>query len=371
MPITVLDLFSGIGGISLGLEATGGFRTVAFCEIDPFCRLVLEKHWPGVPIWEDVRELSAESLRGVGRIDIIAGGFPCQPHSVAGKRKGVNDERHLWPEFARLVREIRPAWVLVENVPGIRTTAADEVVGDLEEAGYSVWPLVVGADNVGAPHRRKRVWFVARLRLADGDGERKSDANEPRREQREGGAGAANAGGRGDAVVHAAGPGLEGHGADAGEQEKPQPGDTGMAYSKRRPGRRGPGPEGVCGQHGEAAGDGETGIARGTGSIPEGRWPSRPGEPQHGWEEPRLAVASIPRRANREREPLESAGATRCVQLAGLGRPGDAQLPLGGTANGLSLRLVRRANREALRAYGNAVVPQVVYVIGQAILKGA
>ncbi len=140
----VLDLFSGIGGISLGLERAG-FETVGFCEIDPFCRLVLEKHWPDVPIWGDIRELSAESIPD--GIDVIAGGFPCQPHSVAGKRKGRQDDRHLWPEFARLVRGIRPTWVLAENVPGIRTTAADEVIGDLEAEGYTVWPLVVGADE--------------------------------------------------------------------------------------------------------------------------------------------------------------------------------------------------------------------------------
>ena len=161
----VLELFAGIGGLSLGLERAG-MTTVALCEIDADCRFWLSRNFPGVPVYEDVRSLTAESLAGLGPIDLIAGGFPCQPHSVAGKQRGREDERHLWPEFARLVREIRPRWVLAENVPGIRTTASDEVLRDLEAAGYSCWALVVGADHVGAPHRRRRVWFVGHANCA-------------------------------------------------------------------------------------------------------------------------------------------------------------------------------------------------------------
>jgi len=161
--IPTLDLFSGIGAFTFGLEATGRFRTVAFVEVDEACRAVLRQQFPGVPVFNDVREVSADGLRAAGVVPprAICGGFPCQPHSVAGKRRGTKDDRHLWPEFARLVRELRPDWVIGENVPGIRTTAADEVMGDLEAAGYAVGAFVVGADDVGAPHRRKRVWFVA------------------------------------------------------------------------------------------------------------------------------------------------------------------------------------------------------------------
>jgi len=111
--LNVLDLFSGIGGFSLGLERAG-MRTVAFCEIEPFCQAVLRKHWPGVPIFEDVRKLTASDLSEP--IDVICGGYPCQPFSVAGKRLGAADDRHLWPEYFRLVKELRPAWVIGENV---------------------------------------------------------------------------------------------------------------------------------------------------------------------------------------------------------------------------------------------------------------
>ena len=151
------SLFSGVGGFDLGLERAG-MSVVWQSEIDPYAAAVLRKHWPSVPNLGDIR-----SIRGhaVEPIDVLCGGFPCQPHSVAGKRQGAKDERHLWPDFARLVRELRPRWVLAENVAGIRTTAADEVIGDLEAAGYTVWPCVVGLYAFGAPHERMRVCFVA------------------------------------------------------------------------------------------------------------------------------------------------------------------------------------------------------------------
>lgn len=158
----VLDLFSGIGGFSLGLEKLG-FRTVAFCERDAFARSILARHWPGVPCYGDVREITARRLRqdGIARPDIVVGGFPCQPFSVAGKRQGKADERHLWPQFARIVRAVRPRWVIAENVPGIRNIAADELCGDLEAIGYTCRPLLVGAGHAGAAHRRRRAWFLA------------------------------------------------------------------------------------------------------------------------------------------------------------------------------------------------------------------
>ena len=153
------SLFSGIGGLDLGFERAG-FDIAWMCEKDLFCRSVLAHHWPGIPIYEDVHDLSSESVPGV---DVLIGGFPCQPFSVAGKQRGHEDERYLWPEAMRLVRELRPDWCCFENVPGIRAIGADRVCEDLESEGYSVWPLVVGADDVGAPHKRKRVFFVARL----------------------------------------------------------------------------------------------------------------------------------------------------------------------------------------------------------------
>ena len=156
---TVLDLFSGIGGFSLGLERTGGFRTVAFCEIEEFPRKVLRKHWPDVPIFEDVRTLHASDLPEP--VDVICGGYPCQPFSVAGKREGKEDDRHLWPEMLRLVRECGPAFVICENVAGHVSMGLDQVLSDLEGEGYSCRTFIIPACAVNAPHRRDRVWIVA------------------------------------------------------------------------------------------------------------------------------------------------------------------------------------------------------------------
>jgi DNA (cytosine-5)-methyltransferase 1 len=122
MMLRVLDLFSGIGGFSLGLERTGGFETVAFCEIEPYPRAVLKKHWPNVPIYEDVRTLTAERLAADGiAVDVICGGFPCQDISVAGKQAGMDGGTRsgLWSEIARLVGELRPRFVFVENVASL------------------------------------------------------------------------------------------------------------------------------------------------------------------------------------------------------------------------------------------------------------
>lgn len=155
----VLDLFSGIGGFSLGLERTGGFRTVAFCEIESFPRKILSKHWPNVPIFEDVRKLHAEDLPEP--VDVVCGGYPCQPFSLAGKRKGASDDRHLWPEMFRLVQEIRPHWIIAENVAGHINMGLDEVLSNLEAEGYETAPFVIPACAVDAPHRRDRVWIIA------------------------------------------------------------------------------------------------------------------------------------------------------------------------------------------------------------------
>jgi DNA (cytosine-5)-methyltransferase 1 len=163
--VNVLSLFSGIGAFDLGLSRAG-MHTVALCESDPFCHRVLAKHWPRVPCYDDVRTLTAERLAADGiSVDVICGGFPCQPHSVAGKRGASSDDRDLWPEFARLIREIRPRWVLAENVPGLRSSESGRYFGgilrDLAGAGYNAEWTSISAADVGAPHRRERVWIVA------------------------------------------------------------------------------------------------------------------------------------------------------------------------------------------------------------------
>jgi len=171
--LRVLDLFSGIGGFSLGLERTGGFETAAFCEFAEFPRKVLAKHWPNVPIFEDVRTLKGTDIDGP--IDVICGGYPCQPFSTAGQRRGEKDDRHLWPEFNRLVAELRPSWVIGENVAGHISMGLDDVLSDLEGQGYAARTFVIPACAVDAPHRRDRVWIVA-----DADNERPQGRSEAR-----------------------------------------------------------------------------------------------------------------------------------------------------------------------------------------------
>ena len=162
----VLDLFSGIGGFSLGLERAG-METVAFCEIEEYPRSILKKHWPDVPIYNDVRQLKGDEL---GTIDVICGGFPCQPFSVAGKQKGKEDNRHLWPEMFRLIQECRPRWVIGENVAGFIRMALDDVLLDLEAEGYSTRTFVIPACAVGGIHQRDRVWIVAHAESVSSNG---------------------------------------------------------------------------------------------------------------------------------------------------------------------------------------------------------
>ncbi len=158
-----LDLFSGIGGFSLGFEATQRIKTVAFCEIDSFCTKVLNKNWPTVPVYNDIKELTYEKLKtdGIKSIDILTGGYPCQPFSIAGLKKGEKDPRHLWPEMFRLIKECRPTWVIGENVSGHIKLGLDTVQQDLESEGYTLRTFSISAASIGANHQRERIWTVA------------------------------------------------------------------------------------------------------------------------------------------------------------------------------------------------------------------
>lgn len=153
-----LDLFSGIGGFALACRMVGGIETVGFCEREPYAQRVLKKHWPDVPICNDIHEMKGNEY---GPIDLITGGFPCQPYSLAGERRGNEDDRALWPEMLRVIRGAKPAWVLAENVAGIVSLALDGVLADLEGSGYYTQSFIIPACAVDAKHRRDRVWIVA------------------------------------------------------------------------------------------------------------------------------------------------------------------------------------------------------------------
>ena len=149
--LKVLDLFSGIGGFSLGLERTGGFETVAFCEIDPFCQKVLNKHWPDVPIYEDVRTLDYD-----GEIDIITGGFPCQPFSTASRGRITAED--MWPEFERITGEVKPKFAIAENVS---KEPIDRAAEHFRNLGMQCIVVRISGDDIGADHTRNRWWAIA------------------------------------------------------------------------------------------------------------------------------------------------------------------------------------------------------------------
>ena len=212
--LTHLSLFSGIGGLDIAAEMAG-FVTVGQCEWADFQTKVLEKHWPDVPRWRDIRTLTGDSFyehTGLRTVDVISGGFPCQPFSLAGKRKGEGDDRYLWPEMLRVIRELRPTWVIGENVPGIVNLALDTVLSDLENAGYSAQAFVVPACGVDAPHKRERcailAYAVNRGSTVWGNW-KLSDAETNGRERNDNGIGAQT--------------------AFTGERRKDKPGTTGMA----------------------------------------------------------------------------------------------------------------------------------------------
>ena len=357
----VLDLFSGIGGFSVGLERTGHFRTVAFCEIDPFCRKVLAKHWPRVPIHGDIRELSADDI---GPVDIIVGGYPCQPFSAAGQRRGVEDDRHLWPEAYRLVAATRPAWCLFENVAGHVSMGLDDVLSDLEGEGYAVWPLVIPACAVDAKHRRDRVWILAHSRRPK-RGALAAEGCEPDRD---------HAGRQETPSGTAEPPSSHGRGktlADADGARQPQP--QGREQEQRR----------WVGDISEHVSDTQSHRRRqrGNGRLDT----SRARKPEQA-----LSHAANPNGARLShrgppRQPTDEGGRGREVAFAEPERcrsaKGAVESGLGGMADGIpswldepdigrvAAGVPQRVDR--LKALGNAVVPQVVTMIGHAIAEAA
>ena len=190
-----VDLCSGIGGFALGFEWAGLSSPVMFCDIEPWSRKILAKHWPDVPIATDVKELANDPNGLVPDCDILTAGYPCQPFSLAGERRGTEDDRHIWPYILSIVKGKRPAWCVFENVYGHVSMGLDEVLSDLEGESYAARPFIVPACAADAPHRRDRVWIIAR-NVADTRHERfhksgqhgnvSQESKQPRRVQRDG-----------------------------------------------------------------------------------------------------------------------------------------------------------------------------------------
>ncbi len=335
--MNVLDLFSGVGGFSLGFEAAG-MQTVAFCEIESYCQTILRERWPGVPIHDDVRKLDGAKYRGTA--DVVCGGYPCQPFSMAGRRAGAEDERHLWPEMLRVIRGCRPRWVVAENVAGHITLGFDEVAASLEAEGFTVWPFVLPACAVGAPHRRDRLWIVAHA-----TGERK---------QRE----------TGDV--------FETNGRSQREMSRQSDGASVVAHAKREGLHKRRKRDGACGkmrQFRRICGDGLS------------SWNRQKATPLA--DSPRLQSGRQKQRAERKR--VRSGRQQIAAPVADADSPGrlqqwrafpafpellapqcsgwwESEPAVGRVAHGIPHRVDR------LRALGNAIVPQIAAIIGQAIM---
>ena len=393
--IKILDVCSGIGGFSLGLEATGGFDTVAFCEYDEFCRKVLNKHWPDVPIYKDLKEIGNEPTRLIQEFDLICGGVPCQPFSVAGKKKGKEDDRHLWPYMFKIIKHKKPTWVIVENVGGFVNVALDDVCLDLETEGYATQSFIIPACGVEAPHRRDRIWILGKLmddskrnehieEIRGGNGEEREDEKRQREEDNtsrisSGASGlrvsdqghetsrdvADTESDREDGVSRKSksehGQGdtrLESSGSNNGRIERGSKQDVADSGSERLQGHRG--------EHGLRETSEEKQAVRG-------------GEEQ----DVSNAGGERGRSGQTDRQDAEDAGELTGSQEH---REGNAESGLGGMVDGVSSRLDRhhgfevepdiprvaenipdRVNR--LKALGNSIVPQIIYHIGMAILE--
>lgn len=381
--MTHLSLFSGIGGLDLAAE-WAGFETVGQCEWADYPTKVLERHWPAVARWRDIRSLTVEDFyakTGLRTVDVVSGGFPCQPFSVAGRRRSTEDDRFLWPEMLRVCAELKPRWVVGENVAGIVSLALDQVCADLEGLGYEVWPAVFPACAVDAPHRRDRVAIVGYAQY-DGSpapalgGKRGKDAGE----SPQGAvspvelAGAGRPGG-GQDVANASGEGGQSVSARQGRPREAEA-NVGRGSQDVADALRNGGATGVAdsqgGQKGESAKpfDGGDDVGHFSGIIGEGVWSA--------WE--RSAAKNV--------EEGLSGGASRRVRSDD-GRPTEPRL--GGATDGISrgvdqpdlmraawkngtwedgiprLTSERKHRADRLRCLGNAVVPQQFYPVFAAI----
>lgn len=306
--LKVLDLFSGIGGFSLGLERAG-MQTIALCEIDPYCQKVLKKHWPDIPIFQDIKRLKGDDLPV--KPDVVCGGYPCQPFSVAGKQRGQEDDRHIWPEMYRIIKETRPEYVIAENVPGHINMGLDDVLSDLESEGYTPWPFVIPACALNARHRRDRIWIVGHTNLQGKPVKPLHDESE---------------------ILPVMGH-TQYHGSSTTEV-KEKSGETGERSQE--------GENGTLQSEGTGGHKHDENVADSTGIGVQGRGTSGKPQPQP-----------------HDTTELSGSNGERAWQSFW-----EVEPPVGRVANGIPNRVDR------LRCLGNSVVPQIPERIGRAILHG-
>ena len=353
--ITHIDLFSGIGGFALAAR-NAGFRTVAFSELDPYASAVLRKHWPDVPNLGDIKTADFGPCAGA---TLLTGGFPCQPFSCAGKQRGKEDDRFLWPAMLAAIATVKPAWIVGENVTGIIRMELDRVLADLEAQGYAALPIVIPACAVDAKHRRDRVWIVANAsgRRFSGTGE--GQIQLPR--------GAETVGacetlanreglGRGEVLGRSQGPG--GHVDECCEKC----GDRGWCIAAFDDGR-------ACykcsrGHYWESSDVADADILRGgeeSGALPGTQGPPASNEGRRGWSESGNCGETV---ADTNGEQL--ARRWPRARTAGRNQSSDpcrwpTEPPVGRVVNGLPRRVDR------IKGLGNAIVPQVAFQILKAI----
>jgi DNA (cytosine-5)-methyltransferase 1 len=316
-----VDLCSGIGGFALGFEWAELSSPILFCDIEPWSRKILAKHWPDVPIAEDVKELAGDPDRNVPDCDILTAGYPCQPFSLAGKRGGEEDPRHIWPYILRIVASKRPSWCVFENVYGHLTLGLDQVLLDLEAEGYATRPFIVPACSVDAPHRRDRVWIIAKKVRPDTDSKRPHRAQEYKHGEDEPTDGQERVSGSVCEVL-----------ADSGSAAERSAGDVGDTSRSRQQGDNGR-------RSGQELENGCEDVADSNSSGLQGRQNAR---------------------------DISQSGAQRNEQPSRCGeRPnGKNWLPepgVGRVANGIPRRVDR------LKGLGNAIVPQIAMRIGVTI----
>ena len=389
-----LDLFSGIGGWTLGFHATKQIETVGFCEIEDYPQQILKQHYPGTPIFEDVRKLDYEQLRTTGlisdtqKIDILTCSYPCQPFSVAGKKRGEEDPRHLWPEVHRLIRDdrIRPMYVLGENVGGHIRLGLDSVSEDMERSGYRWRCFSIEASCIGANHRRQRVWWIAEDTHHDSNGNSKRphrtrvnkhrDNESNDRQERESGSVREVLANGGDTEVRET-PDVDNSNNSTSKREirrkpKKAQGNEKQERKENSTARQSRGTSEVRLSNTGHEGSRETPDVADTKSIiGNGRANNKLTKERERQRKPRrkgsLGTKDVADTNGKRRRGQKTRGqnAEDVRQSSGRAftRNWDVEPNVGRVANGVPNRVHR------LKALGNAIVPQMAYYIGQALLK--